>query len=251
MKISEDQKRENRKKIIRSAVGAITEKGMKGATMREIARKAGLGDATIYNYFPTKEAIVYAYYEVQLDVSVERLRSIAGFNEFSLQEQLQAFFETQLELFLPDREFVDVSFRAITFSLTHDYQYLKPIRKRFFRIISDLFEAAIEVDEIPDQVFLELTYHFFWDYYVGLIFYWLRDRSNQFQDTTILLDKSLDLAVALMKAGVVNKVLDMASFLFRHHIIDRLDMIKDRVEIVHKVKRQFMGGGDGGRDSQE
>ena len=88
------------------------------------------------------------------------LRSIADFNEFSLQEQLQAFFETQFELFLADREFVDVSFRAITFSLTHDYQYLKPIRKRFFRIISDLFEAAIEVGEIPDLVFLELTYHF-------------------------------------------------------------------------------------------
>ena len=35
MKISEDQKRENRKKIIRSAVNAITQKGMKGATMRD------------------------------------------------------------------------------------------------------------------------------------------------------------------------------------------------------------------------
>jgi AcrR family transcriptional regulator len=193
---------------------------------------------------------VYAYYEEQLDACTERLRSIADFNEFSLQEQLQAFFETQFELFLADREFVDVSFRAITFSLTHDYQYLKPIRKRFFRIISDLFEAAIEVGEIPDLVFLELTYHFLWDYYVGLIFYWLRDRSNQFQDTSILLDKSLDLAVTFIKAGVVNKALDMASFLFRHHIIDRLDMIKDRVEIVHKVKRQFMEGRDGARDSK-
>lgn len=251
MKISEEQKRENRTKIIRSAVDAVIEKGMKGATMREIARKAGLGDATIYNYFPTKEAIVYAYYEDQLDLSVERLRAISGFNEFSLQEQLQAFFETQLEVFLPDREFVDVSFRAITVSLTHDYQYLKPIRSRFFRIIADMFEAAIEVNEIPDQVFVELTYNFFWDYYAGLIFYWLRDRSNQFQDTTMLLDKSLDLGVAFIKAGIVNKVLDMASFLFRHHIIDRMDMIKDRVEMMHKVKRQFMGGEDGERDSQK
>ncbi|MHC1712231.1 MAG: TetR/AcrR family transcriptional regulator [Solidesulfovibrio sp.] len=66
MKISEEQKRKNRDEIIRAAVDAITEKGMKGATMREIAKKAGLGDATIYNYFPTKEAIVYAYYEDQL-----------------------------------------------------------------------------------------------------------------------------------------------------------------------------------------
>ena len=174
-------------------------------------------------------------------MSVERLRSIADFNEFSLQEQLQAFFETQLESFLPDREFVDVSFRAITFSLTHDYQYLKTIRKRFFLIISDLFEAAIEVGEIPDLVFLELTHHFFWDYYVGLIFYWLRDRSNQFQDTSILLDKSLDLAVALIKSGVVNKVLDMASFLFRHHIIDQLDRFKDRVELAHNAKTAVYG----------
>ena len=80
-----------------------------------IARQAGLGDATIYNYFPTKEAIVYAYYEEQLDESVKRLRVIPDFNEYSLQEQLQAFFETQLELFLPDREFVDISFRTSLF----------------------------------------------------------------------------------------------------------------------------------------
>jgi len=242
MKISEEQKLENRKKIIRAAVDAITEKGMKAATMREIAQRAGLGDATIYNYFPTKEAIMYAYYEDQLEAGVERLKSIADFNEFSLQEQLQAFFETQLELFLPDREFVDLSFRAITFSLTHDYQYIKPIRSRFFRIISDLFGGAIEAGEIPDQVFLELAYQFFWDYHVGVIFYWLRDRSNQFQNTTVLLDKSLDLAVTFIKAGVVNKILDMASFLFRHHIIDRLDTIRDRVEVVRKVKREFTGG---------
>ena len=64
------------------------------------------------------------------------------------------------------------------------------------------------------------------------------------------MDKSLDLAVTFIKAGVVNKALDMASFLFRHHIIDRLDMIKDRVEIVHKVKRQFMEERDGARDSK-
>ena len=114
-----------------------------------------------------------------------------------------------------------------------------------------MFEAAVEVGEIPDLVFLELTYHFFWDYYVGLIFYWLRDRSDQFQDTTILLDKSLDLGTTFIKAGVVNKALDVASFLFRHHIIDRLDRIKDNAELVHRVKRQFMGDRHDGKNSHQ
>ncbi len=242
MKISEGQKQENRKKIIRSAVDEITRKGMKGATMKMIARKAGLGDATIYNYFPTKEEIVYAYFEEQLDESVERLKAIADFNEYSLQEQLQTFFETQLELFLPDREFVDISFKGITFSLTHDYRNLKSIQKRFFRIISDMFEAAVQVGEIPDPVFLELIYHFFWDFYVGLIFYWLRDRSGQFQDTSILLDKSLNLAATFIKADVFSKALDVASFLFRHHIIDRLDRIKDNAEVAQPCERPVYGG---------
>ncbi len=242
MKISEEQKRKNRGEIIRAAVDAITEKGTKGATMREIAQKAGLGDATIYNYFPTKEAIVYAYYEEQLAVCVERLRAIEDFNEYSLREQLQVFFETQLELLLPDREFVESTFRAVTFSLTQDSQLLKPIRARFFRVVGEMFEAAVEVGEIPDQAFLEMTSRFCWDYYVGLVAYWLKDRSHQFEHTSVLIDKSLDLGVAFVKADLAGKFLDMASFLFRHHILDRLDGFRDRMEAARAVKRAFTGG---------
>jgi hypothetical protein len=91
----------------------------------------------------------------------------------------------------------------------------------------------------------ELTCNFFWDYYVGLVFYWLRDRSNQFRNTTVLLDKSLDLAVSFLKAGIVNKVLDIASLLFKHHIINGLDTIEDHMETIKKVKRRFLGGENG------
>ena len=193
------------------------------------------------NYFPTKEAIIHAYYEEHLDLSAQRLASIPDFNEFSLGEKLQAFFETQFELFLPDREFVDLSIKAITFSFSQDYPYLKPIRKRFFGIMSGMFEPAIESGEIPDQLFLELTYQFLWDYYVGMIFYWLKDRSHQFENTTILIDKSLDLGMAFVRSNVMNKAFDMASFLFRHHVINHLDLIRDRVETMNRFKTSFHG----------
>ena len=63
MKISQDQKREIRKKLINTAVEIMTEKGFQSATMREISSKAGLGSATIYHYFPNKEKILYAYFQ--------------------------------------------------------------------------------------------------------------------------------------------------------------------------------------------
>jgi len=241
-KVSEKQRLEKRNRIIRSAVETISKKGLKGAAMSEIARKAGVGYAAVYSYFPAREAIVCAWYKEQLDLSVERLKTVAGFDEFSLQEQLQAFFETQLEGFLPDREFVNATLWTVTFSLPRDDPHLQAIRSGFDGIIADLLEAAVQVDEIPDQVFLGQIYSFFWLYNAGIVFYWLKDGSDQFQNTTVLLDKSLDLAVSFLRAGILNKVLDILTFLLKTHIIGYQDILRDPMEIVHRVKRQFMGG---------
>ena len=53
MKVSKKEKAKTRIKILEASVDVITEKGFKSASMREIARHAGVGDATIYNYFPS------------------------------------------------------------------------------------------------------------------------------------------------------------------------------------------------------
>jgi len=63
MKISEADKVKTRIQILDASVDVIIEKGFKSASMREIARRAGVGDATIYNYFPTKEKLLYGYCE--------------------------------------------------------------------------------------------------------------------------------------------------------------------------------------------
>jgi AcrR family transcriptional regulator len=54
----------------------MIEKGFKSATMREIARRSEIGDTTIYNYFPNKESILYAYYEDHFLSCAEKLKNI-------------------------------------------------------------------------------------------------------------------------------------------------------------------------------
>jgi AcrR family transcriptional regulator len=240
MKITQDQKAKTRSKIIRAAVETVTEKGFRDATMHEIAKGAKVGGATIYSYFPTKESIVYGYFEDQLTESIERMKSIEGFDKYSFQEQLQAFFETQLELFLPDREFIQHTFRIVFFSIGQNYVHVKPIRNLFHNVINDIFQASVEVGEIPHQPFAEISYQLFWDYYVGLVSYWLNDTSPQFVNTTLLVDKTLDFACAVLKAGIPEKVFGMVSFLFRNHVVSRLDYFKDKADTMKKIKRQFM-----------
>ncbi len=242
MKISAQQKKKNRLKIIGVAVDIMIDKGFKAATMRAIAKEASIGDATIYNYFPTKEAILFAYYEEKLNECVARMRKIEKFNEFTLHEQLQTLFETLLELFLPDREFVSLSFKRIFFALSQNAEQLHAIQDLFEKIVDDIFTAAIEVNEIPAQMFQQIIYHLLWDYYVGIIIFWLNDRSDQFADTSMMIDKTMDLFCSILKAGAVNKLFDIVSYFFKSHFLSRLEGMKRRMDTIKLIKREFMGG---------
>ncbi|MGD8562960.1 MAG: TetR/AcrR family transcriptional regulator, partial [Desulfarculaceae bacterium] len=166
MKISNKQKMKNREAIIQAAVDLIVEKGFKATTMRAMARQAGLGDATIYNYFPTKESILFAYYQDKFGEAGESLDSIPGYEEYSFQEKLQAYFENCLETFLADREFLQETFSLVFYPLT-PLKELQQIKARFLERLEAIFNAAVEAGEIEEPPFRELTYHFFWDYFVG------------------------------------------------------------------------------------
>ena len=249
MKISKEQKESNRKAIIAAMVDIVTDQGFKAATMKKIARRSGLGDATIYNYFPTKEAILFGYYADHFSACIQRLKGVADLNEYSLQEQIQTFFETSFGLFQGDREFVALTFKQVFFSYSQNYKRVKPIRADFTAIIREMVEAAVEVGEIPDQVFQEIIVQLFMDFYIAMTAYWIADRSDDFNDTAILMDKSLDLTVAMLKAGIANKILDITVFLFRTHVLNNLGAVKEGMETVRSIKRNFMETRHAGEDS--
>ena len=240
MKISQEQKTENRRTIIRAAVDLISEKGFKSTTMRGIANAAGMGEATIYNYFPTKETILFAYYEDHVQACIGNLKQVEEFHTFSLQEQLQTLFETSMNLFLPDRTFVGETFRLVLFGSSGDWSRLKPIRIAFLSAIDDMLAAATEVGEIPEPVFRELIGQFFMDSYIGAVHYWLTDTSEAFSNTSVLIDRGLDLACTLLKAGIANKIFDITVFMFKTHVLPRLDSFLGPQATASKAKRRFM-----------
>ncbi len=240
MKISQEQKTENRKIIIRAAVELIGENGYQATTMRGIAKKAGMGEATIYNYFPTKEIILYAYYEDHMSSCIDRLRTVEDFSSFSLQEQLQTLFATSLNLYLEDRTFVGATLPLVLLGPSRDWSRIRRIRTTFLAAVTDMLAAAVEVGEIPEQVFQELICQFLMDAYIGAVHYWLADTSEGFANTAVLIDRGLDLACALLKADLANKVFDIAAFLFKTHILTRLDRFIDPLDAAGKMKRRFM-----------
>ena len=61
--------RENRARILETARQALAEDG--DTSMNQIAQRAGVGPGTLYRNFPTREALVLAVYQLDVDELVE------------------------------------------------------------------------------------------------------------------------------------------------------------------------------------
>jgi AcrR family transcriptional regulator len=63
----EEHKRQTVARIIDAAVALVAERGLAGASMSQVARRAGIGRATLYSYFPDCEHILVAWHERAVD----------------------------------------------------------------------------------------------------------------------------------------------------------------------------------------
>lgn len=245
MKVSKKDQSKTRKRILRAASDIIIEKGFKASSMREIARRANVGDATIYNYFSSKEKLLYGFCEQKQDDVADALKKIPDFHEYSLKEQLQQLTETELEQWLPDREFLAEVFELTFYSPAASVVNLAETRKRFNRMVDDMISASIQAGEIAEQPYQDLLAPLFWDYFTGILAYWLKDDSDDFANTTQLIDRSVELIALVLHTGMIGKALDLVSFMFRSQVSRHLDALGEYAKPWKKEKRRFMEENDG------
>ncbi len=239
MKVSQEKKKEIRRKLIDAAVELFIEKGFSSATMREISTGAGFGTATIYNYFPNKEKILYAYfYEKQQEVN-QSLDKIPDYNNFHLKEKLQIQLETLLEAYLAEREFVREAFKLVFDSPLKTFTEFQPVKKIFTKTVEAAFNSAVENNEIPEQPFQKFLVNLYWDYTSLIILYWMRDDSEGFTHTSRIIDMSLEIIVEVLKSGLVTKGADILSFLFRSHVYNNVEKLSALFDNAKLFREQF------------
>ncbi|MBN2039681.1 MAG: TetR/AcrR family transcriptional regulator [Spirochaetes bacterium] len=242
MNVSNEQKVENRKKLITAAVEIMSEKGFQAATMREISSRAGLGTATIYHYFPNKEKILYAYFQDKYEEVPDLLSEIPDFTDFTLKEKLQIQLESLFDLYLEDREFVLEAYKLMFDSPLRSFSEFIPIKDSFIKTVNIFFEESINNNEIPDSAYRNFINNLYWDYTALMTLYWCNDTSTGFTNTSQIIDMTLDIIIQVLKGGIISKFADIGMFLFKNHIfsnfqnMNKLFPLKD---IIKNAKNSF------------
>ena len=185
-----------REKILDTAVGLFRERGFDETTMREVASQAGVALGLTYHYFPSKEAVVMAYYDrVQGEhrrVVEDRVLAVAG-----LRERLGQLFHTKLDLVRDDRRLLGALFRY-TGNPEHPLSFLGKGTEAIREDCISLFAEALERESLPDDLRV-LMPRAIWALHMGVLLYFLYDTSEGQRRTRRLVDGSMDLTVSLLK----------------------------------------------------
>lgn len=165
--------------------------------MRQVASEAGVALGAAYYYFDSKDAIVMAFYEQAqnemapaLDVVLTRSRT--------LEHRLRGMIGQKIEYFAPNRALVGALSSHIDpgHPLSPFSQATAPIRDRDLAF----FSRAVDDSKLrlPSSILPYLP-RLLWLYQMGILLFWVYDRSPQQQRTQVLFDKTLQLMLVAIK----------------------------------------------------
>jgi len=243
VRTSKSQQDKTRRLILRTAVDLMTAQGIDGTTMKQIARAAGLGDATIYNYFPSKEKLVLAYFELQAGEALALMAGTKGQQAFALQERMQLLIDSLLELLQADREFVAIAHQMVQRAPMLLLGQAMPGKKLLQQAFVEMLEQAEAAGEIAPCAFTPSLGGLLADYVYGIAAYWLKDESDEFGNTTQLIDLSLGVLVLALQSGIINKLLDLGGFVLRSQLARLLqDQGGGLLDLLALAKRGLSAG---------
>jgi len=188
---------ETRQRILKAALDLFHEGSFETTTMRDIAKKAGVATGAAYYYFASKDAFVLAFYQKASEDVAPELQNVLAL-ETDLRKRVAGLLEVKLRYFEPSRRLL----KALTAHIDPE-QPLSPfsestrqIREQdiaFFALALSGSKARVADDLKPALPRL------LWMYQMGVILYWIHDRSPAQARTRALIDKSLGIVVRLIQ----------------------------------------------------
>ncbi len=182
--------------ILEKGLEMFREAGFEAATIRDIAKSARVATGATYYYFPSKEAIVAAYYDhVQVTHEVKVRELVLGTTD--LRERLGIVIHSKLDILKDDRKFLGALFRYAG-EPDHPLSVFGKGTKSQRAHSVGLFREAIADVEITDEL-RQLLPWALWMMHLGAILFFIYDESAEQRRTRALVNGVLDLVTQFLK----------------------------------------------------
>jgi AcrR family transcriptional regulator len=199
---------ETRKRILDAALKLFMEEGYEKATMRRIAQDAGLTPGATYYHFPSKENIVFHFYEDSFAAHIAEVDRILK-EEKGLRERIARVTAAHLKVAEPFHAISKALYRTAAdpaHPLSPFSAESKPLRDKNIALFARALEGHTSGLTGPVR---EKLPELLWLYKMGVILFWLYDDSPGQAKTYRFLDQTSDILVKIIR---LSKVPGVGSF---------------------------------------
>lgn len=138
--------------LILSTIVVISEQGLQGLTTREVAKRQGISESTIFKHYKTKNELILAVLEYFAQYDQAIIESL-GLKEFKPIEAITYFVEAYVTYYenYPEITAITLSYEG----LMHEVGLSEVVKRIFtkrFNTIQSLIEDAKCQNEIPKNV---------------------------------------------------------------------------------------------------
>lgn len=187
MRVTAETKSATRRRILEVAQNHFAQQGYEVATTRDLAQAAGIAAGTLFNYFPTKEAIVEALVRDVYLRTAGANTSDEG-DQPALAEALFAHVAALLRRLKPFRKYLPAvleSSLSPAVDLVNGEPSLRAIHLEAVGAILSQHNGAAAGSAMALQLY--------WTLFTGVLSYWAKDTSPKQEDTLALLDESMNM----------------------------------------------------------
>jgi len=184
--------------ILACALELFREHGYDATTMRAIAERASVSLGNAYHYFASKELLLQAFYHEVHEAHLAASAPVLA-NERTLRGRLLGVMMAKLDVIEPYHHFSALMFKTAA-DPASPLNPFHPASADTAREGEALFAAVLEggSTRVPDDLAAELP-RLLWTYSMGVLLYWIHDRSAGRAKTRRLIERSVDLVANAIK----------------------------------------------------
>lgn len=188
--------------ILETALSLVREQGYDRATMRAIAREAGVSLGSAYYYFPSKEHLIQAFYARSHAEHLQVCEPILA-AERKLEDRLLGVLRAKFDTSRDDHPFAVALFRSAAdpaSPLSPFSADSAPTRDEAIELMQRVLEGSSA--KVPPLLAPELPM-LLWLYQMGLILFWIHDGSPGQARSYRLMERTCSLVCRLVQLAAL------------------------------------------------
>ena len=189
---------ETRERIVQAALDLFEEHGFDETTMRMVADRAGVSVGNAYYYYRSKELLLQAYY-LELNHRIARAVGDVLDSEQKFADRMRGVLEQKLEVIEPYHRFSGALFRTAAdpqSPLNPFHGASAETRAQGYLLWRRVLDGArLKVPKALDARLPELL----WTYDMGIVLFWIHDRSEGRERTRRLIEHTTDIVARLVR----------------------------------------------------